>query len=365
MNICLLEPYYGGSHRRWVDGLRAHSGHKIDLLTLPARNWKWRMHGAAVTFARRMLSSKNEYDLVLANDMMDVAAFRGILQSGGYACPLATYFHENQLTYPVSPRDGFRKARRDLHFEYINYLSALVSDRLFFNSDFHRRSFLEALEKLLSTFPDFRNEETLEGIASRASTLHLGMDLRSLGPPGARAERPENRVPLLLWNHRWEYDKRPEGFLDLLVGLRDRGIAFEVAMLGPRGRNAEPLLQRAREELGTRIRTDEPPADGPEYAAWLREADILPVTSIQDFFGGSVVEAAYCGCHPLLPRRLAYPELFAETAYWYDTDDTALDALCGLIRSGRWRRPFTGAADLARFDWKSCIGDYDRALSTA
>ena len=45
-----------------------------------------------------------------------------------------------------------------------------------------------------------------------------------------------------------------------------------------------------------------------EYARLLHLADILPVTSQQDFFGGSVVEAIYCNCHPILPNRLAYTD---------------------------------------------------------
>ena len=45
-----------------------------------------------------------------------------------------------------------------------------------------------------------------------------------------------------------------------------------------------------------------------DYANWLWQADILPVTSHHDFFGASVIQAIYCNCLPLLPDRLAYPE---------------------------------------------------------
>ena len=31
------------------------------------------------------------------------------------------------------------------------------------------------------------------------------------------------------------------------------------------------------------------------------------LTSIQDFFGGSIVEAIYCGCIPLLPESIGLP----------------------------------------------------------
>ena len=46
-----------------------------------------------------------------------------------------------------------------------------------------------------------------------------------------------------------------------------------------------------------------------EYAALLWAADLVVSTAIHEFFGVAVVEAIYCGCRPVLPWRLSYPEL--------------------------------------------------------
>ena len=51
MNILLLEPYNTGSHAQWAAGYQTHSRHQVDLLALAGANWKWRMHGGAVTLA--------------------------------------------------------------------------------------------------------------------------------------------------------------------------------------------------------------------------------------------------------------------------------------------------------------------------
>jgi glycosyltransferase involved in cell wall biosynthesis len=48
--------------------------------------------------------------------------------------------------------------------------------------------------------------------------------------------------------------------------------------------------------------------DRQKYYELLMSADILPVTSRQDFFGISTVEAISAGVTPVLPDRLAYSE---------------------------------------------------------
>ncbi|MBL7115787.1 MAG: DUF3524 domain-containing protein [Kiritimatiellae bacterium] len=52
MHILALEPYYGGSHKAFLDGWQAHSTHTWHTLSLPDSMWRWRMRHAAVTFAR-------------------------------------------------------------------------------------------------------------------------------------------------------------------------------------------------------------------------------------------------------------------------------------------------------------------------
>ncbi len=366
MRICLLEPYFGGSHRRWAEGLKAHSRHEIEILDLPARHWKWRMHGAAVSFAGKFADLGETFDLVLANDMMDVAAFAGILARGGRTSRIVTYFHENQLTYPLSERERGRGDRNDLRYGFINYTTALASNLVLFNSDFHREAFLAALPGMLAHFPDFRNSETLEGIEARSRTLHLGMDLGELDRyRNGKDTRDERQKPLILWNHRWEYDKRPERFLDILYALQAKGHAFDVALLGARGPKSRGLLREARERLGPMIVTDSPAESSADYAAWLWRSDILLVTSIQDFFGGSVVEAAYCGSHPVLPRGLAYGEHFGDDALFYSKEEEALERLEYLLLSGAWRQPFATGRKLARYDWMNCIETYDTVLGSA
>ncbi len=180
MDILLIEPFFSGSHRRWAEGLQAQSVHEIDILSLPGRHWKWRMHGAAITLSQQYQALHKKYDLILATDMLDVAVFRGLSSERLGDTPMAMYFHENQLTYPWSPLDEDVTLKRDRHYGFINYTSALAANKCFFNSAYHRHSFNNALSTFLRAFPDHQNLASIESIKEKSEVLPLGMDIHPL-----------------------------------------------------------------------------------------------------------------------------------------------------------------------------------------
>src|SRR5664279_2231364 len=79
--ILALEPYYGGSHRAVLDGLTARIDAEWTLLTLPARKWKWRMRGAAISMAqeaRALVATGERFDVIFASTFLNLAEFRGL-----------------------------------------------------------------------------------------------------------------------------------------------------------------------------------------------------------------------------------------------------------------------------------------------
>jgi glycosyltransferase involved in cell wall biosynthesis len=306
MNIIILEPYLTGSHAAWAEEYARYSRHEIKVLGLPGRHWKWRMHGGAVTLAKIFNDADYRPDLVLAGDMLDLTTFLALTRKTTARVRTAVYFHENQLSYPWSKQDPDPHDRRDVHYGFINFTSALAADSVIFNSAYHQRSFLEALGPFLNAFPDHNEEDAVRRIEAKSHVLHLGMDLRRLDR--YRTVPDPAGLPLILWNHRWEYDKRPDDFFRALFQLSAEGVGFQVAVLGEAFRERPPVFKEASSRLGGRIVRMGYVEDFASYATWLWKADIVPVTSIQDFFGASVVSAVYCNCYPLLPDRLAYPE---------------------------------------------------------
>ena len=98
--------------------------------------------------------------------MLDLPVFLPRIRERHSSIPAGIYFHENQLAYPWSPRDGDKKRGLDLHYSFLNYTSALVANAAFFNSDFHRKRFLSDLPDFLKRYPDFRTRTTLSALES-------------------------------------------------------------------------------------------------------------------------------------------------------------------------------------------------------
>ena len=307
MKILIIEPFFSGSHQSWAEGYQKFSGQEVSILSLPGRFWKWRMHGGAITLAKRYKKLKFQPDLILATDMLNLPVFQSLIQP---TCPVVIYFHENQFTYPWSITDEDVELQRDKHYGFINYSSALSADHIYFNSQFHLDSFFTGLEKFLRQFPDYREIQNVEKIYAKSSILHLGLDLTKFDP--FISEKNNNELPLILWNHRWEYDKNPELFFEIIQNLSQKGVDFNLVVVGEEFKNERTCFTRARTKLAKHILQFGYVDSFDEYAKWLWKADILPVTSNQDFFGASIMEAVYCDTTPILPTRLTYPNLFHE-----------------------------------------------------
>jgi len=364
MKVLALEPYYGGSHKALLDGWSAHSRHDWTVLGLPAHHWKWRMRHAAVTLAeqaRERASAGANWDVVFCSDMLNLAEWAGLAGPELAALPRVAYFHENQLTYPVRHDEP-----RDVHFGFSNMMTALAADAVWFNSAFHRDAFLAALGELLGKMPDFPSPHLVEVIHNK-SVIH---------PPGAVATPPRPPRPpgplRILWAARWEHDKNPDEFFEAVRRLAAGGADFRLSVIGEQFRDGPPVFARARKEFAGRIdRWGYQPTRG-EYVAALHEADVLVSTARHEFFGIAAVEAAAAGAYPLLPRRLAYPEVFADLAppeaFFYDGGaDVLADRLAELAerapRGDLWPDdPDAGRRAVAPYTWPALAPRLDEAI---
>ena len=359
LKILIIEPFLTGSHKAWAEGYVNSSKYEIKIISLPGRFWKWRMHGGAITLAKRYHNLNFNYDLIIATDMLNLPVFQSLVKP---KCPVAIYFHENQFTYPWSPNDADVELQRDKHYGFINYSSALSADHIYFNSKFHLDSFFTGLEDFLRQFPDYREIQNIDKIQAKSSVLHLGIELQNFNE--FKIEKNESDIPLILWNHRWEHDKNPDVFFNVLIQLSQMGGQFNLAVLGEEFKKELPCFTIARKKLQKHIVHFGYTDSFEEYSKWLWKADILPVTSNQDFFGASIMEAVYCGAIPLLPNRLTYPELFnrkRNTHLFYDDDDLLIKleqlVMNFSLENNSFLKDISG-----QFDWSKIATAYDRTF---
>jgi len=363
LRILALEPYFGGSHADFLEGLRARSRHRWTLLTMPARKWKWRMRGAALHLAREAVPlSAQRFDLVFANDFLSVTDWKALAPAPLAGLPVVTYFHENQLSYPLEPG-----RTRDYQYGFTNLTTCLASREVWFNSAFHRDSFLEAVAGLLRKMPDFVPEGLADAVADRSRVMPPGMDLRPFVPGRKRTVR---KPPLtILWNHRWEYDKNPEAFFEVLFFLAQEGTPFRLAVVGETFRKWPPIFEEAKRRLADRFVRFGYLPDREAYRDQVRRADIVVSTAIHEFFGLSVIEAVAAGCFPLLPARLSYPEIvpaeWHETFLYQDERDLRVKLARLLTGEGPWDHLAKLADHVQQYDWGNQIRRYDEALERA
>ncbi len=304
--ILYVEPFHGGSHAAFGHTLCEQVEADWTCLTLPGRHWEWRARGSAVYFALEHAETlRQPYDLVIASaylPLTELYALAPALQG----VPSLLYFHENQLAYPVQdPRE------RDHHFGFSQLVNALAATRCAFNSQWNLDSFLDEGARLLARMPDAVPSGWIEAI--RAKSVVLPVPLLLEPEPVASARE---RLPIILWNHRWEYDKAPELFFGALRSLMDAGVDFGVIVCGPRFRRAPKVFDEARAWLGERVLHWGTAPTRAEYVALLQQADVAVSTAIHEFFGISMLEATWFGARPVVPDRLSYPEIFPAEFRW-------------------------------------------------
>lgn len=355
LRILFLEPFDGGSHRAFLAGLVRASRHEIVPLTLPAGEWRARTRRGVQELAELSGAIPGSFDAVVATDMVDLPVFLALTRPRFAGTPILFYMHENQFTYP-----RIRGTKLNSWFGAMNYLSALAADRVAFNSAYHRDDFLAALRTLATQPNNWLRAPAIGTIAARSSVLPIGVDL----PRPAAPRTPSNDGPLILWNHRWEFDKAPDVFARAVLALAAEGRPFRLAIAGEPGPNPHPALFELRDRLAERVVQFGPAATRAAYEALLCESDVVVSTTRHEFFGIGMVEALAAGCFPVAPRRFTYPELVPPELHsrcLYD-DEAGLVALLRAAIAGPPAPPGLLRESAERFAWERVGPQWDAFL---
>lgn len=130
-----------------------------------------------------------------------------------------------------------------------------------------------------------------------------------------------------------EYDKNPEMFFRVMFALHDAKLTFQLAVFGTKGSNVlvdrigesfeeqPPIFKEAKEKLSSHILHWGYAENKEQYFHCLRtQCDVVVSTTDHEFLGYevilfkvwvfsiSILEAIACGCFPLCPNKLVFPE---------------------------------------------------------
>lgn len=356
LKFLFIETFYVGSHALFANGLAEHSSHHIDIIKMPGENFRWRMLGAAIYMADT-IERLDQYDGVIVTDLFNLADFKALV--GPKCPPVLVYFHENQLTYPQAVGD-----KSVFLLGMINITTALAADRVVFNSLMHKEAFLNAVPTFLNRGRDFTPKGVAGKIRKKACMLYPGI---TLAPVVKIDGKKQANPPLIIWNHRWGFDKNHQLFFTVLKELQAQGVDFQLALMGENfGKIPEEFFE-ARHTFKDKIVVFGYVRSRTEYIQWLKRGTIVISTATQENFGMSVIEAMIMGCIPLLPNRLSYPEILPEKfhgKFLYKNKYDLIEKLRLIISDIKAYDKIQNelAREMEFFLWKNVVKFYDLEL---
>lgn len=359
-HILLLEPYYGGSHKSFLKGMQKYVPFDFTLITLPARKWKMRMQLSAPWLAEKVVEqveSGTRFDGILCSTFVDVALLKTLLCKKNILLPIFVYFHENQFAYPNQLQD-----KSMYQFTALNFTTALAADKIAFNSKYNFDTFISGVEGYLKKAADMDVMHMVAQIKAKSRVLYPGVDFNAFNQDVSCESEKTSCSPVIIWNHRWEHDKDPETFFEVLFEFAKQNVDFKLIVLGQSFARQPSIFSEAREQLDKHIIHFGYVKDRQEYLRLLSCGDVVVSTARHEFYGIAVLEGVRSGCLPIVPDRLAYCELFPEK-YRY-TDGRLGPFLKRTLSNFRSLTKKESMEMTEKHSWKNLAGQYQQWMAS-
>jgi hypothetical protein len=287
LDILALEPFYGGARRAMLETMVRCSRHRWTVLKLPPRRIERRLSVAANWFAEQLTRHwVGRVDLLFTSEAMNLASLFRLMPNLARK-PSVVYFHENQLPDV--------RTSTDAPLDLVNLNTANAATEIWFNSDWHMRTFLARAGALVERHAELSANNPMAALKRKASVMPPPVDLSSVNEAlHAKVERDGTALFV-------ETRDAEVALLNRALGLlRERKESFRLITVGPVD-SLDP--DAARQTLAE---TDD------AGQAWaLCEAGVfvsVKADAASDFL---VVRGLAAGCRPVLPASGFYPELLS------------------------------------------------------
>jgi len=143
----------------------------------------------------------------------------------------------------------------------------------------------------------------------------------------------KSRENIVVYPHRWDTEKRPDVFVDMINELWASRQDFEVVITTsrPHFRSNNPLLleRLAHANFPYEVKAG---LTKQEYYTELSKAKVFVSTTIEENFGYCTVEAMTFGVTPVLPNAYSHPELVVEDdRFLYNTSREGVDKIYAFL----------------------------------
>lgn len=375
LKILYFEPEYHGYRRVLLDGLRRYSSHRIVPLH-PGTEGPDNLHLSLLTYLEKsslkpLLSETGEgrdlpVDGIIITDVDSLIDF----------CTMGRKWIHSVFSAILFQDQGFHSAwsgKRKDQYEAVRFIFGLLAaNRLFFLSHRQRSDCVSLIDETLDNLPSTIDKEMiLANVEKKSQLLQPGLALRELDQ---WSHKIKYHCPTVLWNHRWEKDKNPEEFFDVIGRLAAENINFGLVLCGntdctedaAEKEQMQTLFEKAREDLGHRVFYFGHCPSRSEYANLLWASDIVVSTARKHYFPASIIEAVYCNCHPVLSDIEEYRELIPSSfhdQYLYSHPDRLYETLKFLLSNPHQKEAGKVRESVSIMDWEHRIGKVDLMLA--
>lgn len=164
----------------------------------------------------------------------------------------------------------------------------------------------------------------------------------------------QDRPKRVVFSSRWDQEKQPGFFMDIVESFKDTDIEFAVLSGGPLRSNDQSFVDRARalEKTNDNFRVYEN-LEKNKYYDLLANSRLLFNSALQDWTSNTVSEADALGTNVLFPAYRSFPEIFANDHTRLYVPWSIDDAKSKMINLLKTKHPLVGKIS----DWTDATID--------